>query len=338
MIATMKRLTLTVILLVSISVTSAHAADSPVKFLFAYGGISASALPLWIGKEQGLFRKYSLDPQLVFIIAGRAAQAMVAGEVNIETNGANHVANAVASGADMTMLLSWENKLGYLFVGRPTVKRAEDLKGKKVAIGTPAGTASLATYVALDYLGLNPKRDNIALLGVGGNPDRLAALLGGGVDATSLGPEIAQLATSQGYPVLLDLAKENVPFQSSGLVTTKKFMKTNPQLIESVAKAIVEAIAFMHNPKNKKAVVDSIAKNLRLDKADRLERAYQNVVQELPRKPCPTVQGVNSVLKIMAQYGLNPKALDLKPEDVIDLSLCKRLDDSGFMERVYQGM
>jgi ABC-type nitrate/sulfonate/bicarbonate transport system substrate-binding protein len=317
---------------------SVRSADLPAKFLFAYGGISASALPLWVGKEQGLFRKYGLDPQLVYIIAGRAAQAMVAGEVNIESNGANHVANAVASGADMTMLLSWENKLGYLFVGRPSVKRAEDLKGKKVAIGTPAGTASLATYVALDYLGLNPKRDNIALLGVGGNPDRLAALLGGGVDATSLGPEIAQMATSQGYPVLLDLAKENVPFQSSGLVTTKRFLKTNPQLMENVGKAIVEAIAFMHNPKNKQAVVGSIAKNLRIDKPDRLERAYQNVIQELPRRPCPTMQGVNSVLKIMAQYGLNPKALDLKPEDVIDLSLCKKLDDSGFMERVYQGM
>jgi ABC-type nitrate/sulfonate/bicarbonate transport system substrate-binding protein len=138
--------------------------------------------------------------------------------------------------------------------------------------------------------------------------------------------------------VLLDLVKENIPFQSSGLVTTKRFMKGNPQLVENVAKAIIEAIAFMHNPKNKQGVVSSIAKNLRIDKPDRLERAYQNVVQELPRKPCPTTQGVNSVLKIMAQYGLNTKALELKPEDVIDLSLCKKLDDSGFMERVYQGM
>lgn len=313
-------------------------AESPSKFLFAYGGISGSAVPLWIAKEQGMFRKYGLDPQLVFIIAGRAAQAMLAGEVNVETNGANHVANVVTSGGDMTMLLGWENKLNYLFVSRPAIKRGEELKGRKVAIGTPAGTASLATYVALDYLGLNPKRDNIALLGVGGNPDRLAALLGGGVDATSLGPETAQVATSQGYPVLLDLAKENVPFQSSGLVTTKRFLRSNPQLIENVAKALVEAVAYMHNPKNKKAVVESIAKNLRLDKPDRLERAYQSIVQNLPRKPCPSIPGVLSVLKIMAQYGLNPKATDLKPEDVIDLSLCKRLDESGFMDRLYQGM
>lgn len=115
-------------------------------------------------------------------------------------------------------------------------------------------------------------------------------------------------------------------------------MKTNPQLIENVGKAIVEAIAFMHNPKNKQAVVGSIAKNLRIDKPDRLERAYQNIIPELPRRPCPTTQGVNSVLRIMAQYGLNPKARELKPEDIMDLSLCKKLDDSGFIERLYQSM
>ena len=138
--------------------------------------------------------------------------------------------------------------------------------------------------------------------------------------------------------MLLDLAKENVPFQSSGLVTTKKFLRANPQLVENVGKALVEAIAFMHNPKNKQPVIDSYAKNLRIDKPDRLERAYQNMVSNLPRKPCPTAQGVIAVLKIMAQYGLNPKAADLKPEEVIDFSFCKRLDESGFLERVYQGM
>lgn len=334
----MQPLTVAVALCLLVVARPGRAADAPVKFLFAYGGVSASAVPLWVAKEQGIFRKYGLEPQLVFIIAGRAAQAMVAGEVNIESNGANHVANAVTSGADMTMLLSWEHKLNYLLVSRPTIKRGEELKGRKIAIGTPAGTASLATYVALDHLGLNPKRDNITLLGVGGNPERLSALLAGGVDATSLGPEIAEAATKQGHAVLLDLAKENVPFQSSGLVTTKKFLRANPQLVEKVGKALVEAIAFMQNPKNKQPVIDSYAKNLRIDKPDRLERAYQNMVSNLPRKPCPTAQGVIAVLKIMAQYGLNPKAADLKPEEVIDLSFCKRLDESGFLERLYQGM
>jgi hypothetical protein len=48
------------------------------------------------------------------------------------------------------------------------------------------------------------------------------------------------------------------------------------------------------------------------------------------------VPGIASVLKLMAQHGLNAKAAELKPEDIADMSLCKRLDDTGFFGRVYQ--
>jgi len=284
-----------------------------------------------------LFRKYGLDVDLVFIIAGRAAQAMLAGQVAVGLIGATHVTNAVTAGGDLTMILGLQNRLDYLFISRPTIKSSEELKGKKVAIGTPSGSASLATYVALDHLGLNPRRDNIVLLQVGGVPERLAALRAGSVEATSLSPELGQVVTSEGYRILLDIGKENIPFQSSGLVTSRKLMKTNPDLVETIAKAIIEGVASIHNPANKKAVEQIIAKHLRLDKPDRVEKAYQDLRKELPRKPCPTIPGVASVLKLMAQHGLNSKAVQLKPEDVVDMSLCKKLDESGFMDRLYQG-
>ena len=48
--------------------------------MLAYGAIGGNAMPLWIAKEQGIFRKYNLDPQLIYIIAGRAMQSMIAGQ------------------------------------------------------------------------------------------------------------------------------------------------------------------------------------------------------------------------------------------------------------------
>jgi len=48
-------------------------------------------------------------------------------------------------------------------------------------------------------------------------------------------------------------------------------MRANPQLVENVARAVVEGVAFSRNPQNKKIVLESLAKNLRLDKPDRLE-------------------------------------------------------------------
>jgi len=315
----------------------APAADQPLKLIFAHGAISNNVAPLWIAKEQGFFRKYGFDVDLVFIIAGRATQAMMAGQVAVSLVGATHVANAVTGGGDLTMILGLQNKLDYLFVARPHIKSAEDLKGKKVAIGTPSGSASLATYVALDYFGLVPRRDNITLLGAGGVPERLAALRAGTVDATSLSPEFGQVVQGEGYRVLLDTGKENVPFQSSGLVISRSLMKTNPQLVDNIAKSIVEGVAFIHNPANAKAVQQSLGKNLRLSKPEQIEKAYVDLRKELPRKPCPTMEGVASVLKLMAQHGLNAKAAQLKAEDVADMSVCKKLDESGFIANLYRG-
>ena len=168
-------------------------------------------------------------------------------------------------------------------------------------------------------------------------PERMAALRAGTVEATSLSPELGQVVTSEGYHVLVDTGKENLPFQSSGLVISRKLMRTNPALVENVSKAIIEGVAYIHNPANKKSVEQVIAKYLRLDKPDRVAKAYHDLTTKLPRKPCPTLEGVASVLKLMAQHGLNPKAVQLKPEEVADMSLCRKLDESGFIDRLYQG-
>jgi len=305
------------------------------KALIAHGAISNNVEPLWIAKEQGIFRKYGIEPELVFIIAGRAMQAMLAGQVPVGLVGGTHVVNANTGGGDFSMILGLENRLDYLFLAKPTIKSAEDLKGKKVGIGTPAGSASLATYVALDHLGLVPRRDNIVLLGVGGVPERMAALRSGTVDATSLSPEIGQQVLGEGYRVLVDLGKENVQFQSSGLVVSRALIKSNPQLVDNIAKATVEGTAFIHKPANKEIVMKSLGRNLRLSKTEQMEKAYQGLVAELPKRPCSSIEGMNAVIRLMSQHGINPKASQLKAEEQLDLSFCKRFEDSGFFKSLY---
>ena len=332
----LKVLLLSILVVLGVSISPGHAVESVTKLSIAYGAVSNNTAPLWIAKEQGFFSKYGLDANIVFIIGGRATQAMVAGHVEVGFIGPVHIINAVTGGADLTIILGLRNKLNYIFVARPSIKRAEDLKGKKIATGTPAGPVSLAAYLVLDHFGLNSQRDNIVLLQVGGIAERLAALRAGSVEATPLLPELARVALNEGYHVLLDTGKEEIPFQFLGLVTSRKLMRSNPLLVENTAKAIIESVAYIHSPSNKKAVVQSVAKNLKLNKPELLEETYQDMIQGFPRKPCPTIQGVASVLKLMGQYGINPKASQLKPEDVVDVSLCKNLDESGFMDRLYQ--
>jgi len=42
------------------------------------------------------------------------------------------------------------------------------------------------------------------------------------------------------------------------------------------------------------------------------------------------------VLKLMAQHGINPKASQLMSKDIVDPSICERLDESGFIDRLYK--
>ena len=328
---------LTFILCITIPFSPSWSADPPVKQRVAYGVISNAVTPLWVAQDQGLFRKYGLDTDLVFIIAGTATQAMLAGQVSFGLLAINNVVNAVSGGGDLAMVLGFLNTLDYLFVARSSIKTVEELKGKRVAIGTPSGVPVLMTYMVLDRHGLNPKRDNIVLLQIGSVPARMAALRAGSVDATSLPPELSQEIARERFNVLFDAAKENVPYQSTGLVMSRKLKQSHPQLVENMAKALIEAVAFIHNPSNKKQVEGTLAKYLKLSRPELVEQAYQTLLKALPRKSCPSTKGTALVLKLMGQYGINPKAVQLGPDDVLDMSLCQKLEESGFFERLYQG-
>jgi ABC-type nitrate/sulfonate/bicarbonate transport system substrate-binding protein len=178
-------------------------------------------------------------------------------------------------------------------------------------------------------MGLNARRDNIALLFMGEEPLRLAALQTGNVQATVIAPELAKTAVSQGFVSLLDMAKLNIPFQATGMVTTRKILKSEPQMVERLGRATVDAVNYIRNPTNKKSVLQTMTKNLKVPSPERVEAAYFDIVEELPRNICPTVPGVRSVLKLMVELGINPKASQIKTEEVVDLALCKRLGGDG---------
>jgi ABC-type nitrate/sulfonate/bicarbonate transport system substrate-binding protein len=324
----MKRKTIRIAMLTIFagSAVSAGAAEPLPKALFAYGAINAYMESTWIAKEQGFFRKQNVEVEPVFIIATQAAQAMLASEVPIGLIGPTHVVNAVVAGGDMVMIMGNQNKVRYQLVAHPSIKRPEDLKGKKVGIGASmAGLATLAAIVAMEHVGLNSRRDNITLLPTGAEPLRLAALKSGVTQATVISPEIANAATSEGFPVLVDMAKLNIPFQASGLVTMRKTLRNDPQLIERVGRATVDAIQFIAAPANKPRVIQSLMKNLKISTPEKAETVYGDLVEDLPRSICPTVAGVRSIMKLMVEMGINPKAAQLKVEDVVDLTLCKRL-------------
>ena len=87
-----------------------------------------------------------------------------------------------------------------------------------------------------------------------------------------------------------------------------QLMKSTRCWSRTIAKATIEGVAFIHKPANKEIVLKSLGRNLAIEQAGPMEKAYQGLVAELPRKPCPTMEGMNAVIKLMAQHGLNAES------------------------------
>lgn len=118
--------------------------------------------------------------------------------------------------------------LPYQFWASPQIRDASELKGKRAAISTFGSGSHLALEVALHTLGLDPARDNIAILQVGTQPERVTALVTGKIDATVLEPGFGQAAKDKGLKMLVDLTRADVPYLNTVLVASRRVPEGSP--------------------------------------------------------------------------------------------------------------
>ncbi len=305
----------------------------PQKIVIAQGFLNTNSTPLWVAKEIGLFRKYGLEPEIIFIRGGaRVVAAMLSGEVALSLVAASQVVGPAAAGNDLVMIMGFVNKLPYVFVVGPQVGRPEELRGKKIGVATFGGAAYVASYVALDTFGLDPKRDQITLLQLGTEPERIAALMSGSIDAAMLGAEFLPRLPMPPYRVLLDLRTAGIPWQHTGLVVSRRLLRSQPQLVEGAVRALAEGMAYVLDPKNKESVVKILTQYLKLENPEQKEESYQEAVGTLAWKPIPTVEGAASLLNLIVRLQINPGAEKLTPLDIVDPSLMAKLDREGFFD------
>ena len=211
-----------------------------------------------------------------------------------------------------------------------SIKTAQDLKGKALAISQPGSSTDVGTRLALKQLGLDPDKD-VALLAIGEEGARMAAMEAGQVAGSLLTSPDTLIGQQKGYTPLLDLAATNIPYQHTGIATTRKYIDTHRPAVENFMKAILEAIALMKkDPVGTKAVM---AKYLLLDPdkdAAALEDAYQTLIlADLSSLPYPSLAGIQTLIDY--QSPSNPAVSQVSPEQIADMTILKDLEDSGFI-------
>jgi ABC-type nitrate/sulfonate/bicarbonate transport system substrate-binding protein len=300
-----------------------------------YSASSADQLPAWVAKDSGIFAKNGLDIQLIFFTGGTTAiLALVSGDVPITQVSGPGLVNSAFAGSDAVFVAAGIISLNYVLMGKPGVKSAEQLKGGTVAISRFGSATDTIARFALRRIGLAPGKD-VTLVQVGSGPERLSAALTGRVSASVINPPSSFIAEKKGLAIIADVAKMGLVFQHTGAATTRKFIKENPDTVRRYVRSHIEAVHRMWT--DKEATIKALARYMGsgLDR-ETLEKSYENVMTEAfyPKKQYPSLEGLKTVLDDIGER--DARAKTAKPEQFVDNTFIRELDQSGFIDGLYK--
>ncbi len=322
------------VLVPALASSAEKTAERPLsKVIIAYSSISGNMAPLWVTYEKGFFSKYGLNVQLVLVEGGsRAAQTLASGDVTFAQMAGAGVIQSNLKGADIVMIAGVLNTMNYQFIVDKTIQRPDQLKGKALAVSRYGSSSDFAIRFALDKYGLVPDKD-VKILEIGTQPDRFAALETGKVQGVMLEVPQSLDAKKKGFRVLANLKMLGLEYQHTGLATTRALIKSQPDLVRSVMKAYVEGIHYYKTHRQESLTV--LAKYLKTSNSEALKQIHEDIGLALvPAKPYPTLKGIDAILREIG--GKEPEAKTSRPEQFVDLSFVKELDNSGFIDRLYK--
>ncbi len=310
-----------------------EAASEPPRYVIAHAAVNARVLPLWTAQDQGFFSKYGVPAEMIFIRqAPTLVAALTTGDIQIGYTGGTAVLGADAGGSDLKILAAFTNRVTYDLVARPGIKSPEDLRGKIFGVQSIGGTVWMGAILALEHFGLDPNRDEISLIAAGDQAVLAQALVSRKIDVTVLDSVMSRPLRKNGYPILAELSKVNIPISSVGIVAKESFIQSNPETIENVLKALLESEAFIFGPSNKGRALAILKHHLRINDEE-AEAGYRDVITGLDRKPYASLAGLKNVQRLMKLR--NPKVGKVKVDGLIDDRFMKQLDQSGFIDEMY---
>jgi ABC-type nitrate/sulfonate/bicarbonate transport system substrate-binding protein len=318
--------------LVLVAFAGAARAQSLPKVRAAYTSLGIQFDPFYITKELDLPRKYGLDVEMLFVpVSSRAVQAALAGELQFITSGGVANINANVTGADFTGLTATLNTFVFKIIANPELKKPEDLKGKKIGISRLGGASDFSIRYALNHWGMVPEKD-VALIQVGGEPEEVLALQNRAVDAVILSEPFATVARRAGAVVLADLSQLGTPYTMHGIGVRKSYVKANRDIVVRFMKAYLEGIYVFKT--NKEVALNVLKKYTRLDDLSLVQVSYDEMSRRLIRRvPYPDREGIQTIIDQLAKT--RPQMKNLDPNDFIDPTILKEIEDSGFIKKLY---
>jgi ABC-type nitrate/sulfonate/bicarbonate transport system substrate-binding protein len=308
-----------------------HGSDAQAgeKVRVALGSISVNTSVIPVGHQYGLFAKYGVDLEPIYMGGGmNSLAAVTSNTVQFLSAGSTATISARLGGIDIVMLTVQSNKLDYSVFAAPEIKSPQDLKGKIVTGTRPGASADSALRLYLRRAGLVPDKD-VLFISVGDSQQgRLNALHRGSVSATVLAPPYSGMAKQFGLRELADLRKSDIEYAGSAIAGMTSYIKSQPRLVENFLKGYVESLHFFRTQKEK--TLAGVMKFLKMNDRARVEEGYNYYIDMMPVMPYANPAGVRAVSQFLVAS--QPKAATANPEEFFDNGFLKKIEESGFVK------
>jgi NitT/TauT family transport system substrate-binding protein len=286
----------------------------------------------YIAQKKGFFEKHGLAVELIYFQGGsQVIQAMLGGDVPLTVTAGPEGVVAKLQGADIALLAANNPTMFFTLFASPEIKHVNDLKGKKAGVSRFGSSSDFCIRYIFKSAGL--AESDVTIVQIGDNPSRLVALKTNAIQASVFTTPNTVRARKAGFVPLVDAYKLGLKFHGSGIASTGAFLRENRPLVEQFFKGFLEGVAYAKQ--HKEESIRLIKEFLKLKDPDEAEESYEVVIQQIqPRKPYPLKEGVETVLRNIE--ATVPKAKNAKAEDLVDDSILRKLDQSGFIDNLYR--
>jgi len=203
------------------------------------------------------------------------------------------------------------------------------LRDKIVGVQSIGGGFWLQTMIVLDRLGVDPDKNKLQMRIIGDEPTILQALLASNIDAAVITFASAAVAKRAGLRSLANTAELKVPYQGVGICTRSDRITNAPDLIMRLVRGMIEGVVFIQDPRNKREVMDTLRKHLRLITDQDAETSYNSLRTVSTLDVAPDPEAWRNIQKYVSR--VTPKVSQLDINQIINVSFVKTLEENGFL-------
>jgi ABC-type nitrate/sulfonate/bicarbonate transport system substrate-binding protein len=275
---------------------------------------SLSYLPAKLADMLGYYAEEGLAPEFVQVRGNSVIPALLSSELDFTTLLSAIGAHA-SQGGPSKIAQFHSVKLQHVLTVRPEITDISQMAGKRIGVESLGTLTAFESRKLADHYGLA----DVAIVSVGGDMERIAAMETNAVDASTSAVPSNIVAEKRGFPTLLRIgAILEIP--QAGFGGAEAFIREHPDKVARSLRAAARALPLIQAQRD--LIIQKIGEWMELSPED-AARAYDLVVDTYSPNGLPTDAQMAAYIDLMRATAGAPA--DTKPADLADFAIARRV-------------